>query len=90
MSAAPVINEIVRQQRADGAAKDGLLVTGTGFVAASTATINGTPRALEYQSAQSVLVALTAQDFTRIDTGGDSVVIIANPGGAVSSKKNFV
>ena len=90
VSAAPVINEIVRQQRADGAAKDGLLVTGTGFVAASTATINGTPRALEYQSAQSVLVALTAQDFTRIDTGGDSVVIIANPGGAVSSKKNFV
>lgn len=89
-SASPVINEIVRQKRADGAVKDGLLVKGSGFVAASTATVNGTPRALEYQSAQAVLLALTPQDLARIDAGGDSEVSIANPGGAVSNTKNFV
>lgn len=89
-SAPPMISEIVREKRADGAAKDTLVVKGSGFVETSTATVNGTPHAIEYVSGQSVSLPLTSQDIARIDAGGDSEIVIANPGGAPSNKKNFV
>ncbi len=88
--ASPVISEIVREKRADGAAADALIVKGGGFVATSTATVNGTPHTLVYVSPQAVSLPLTPQDIARIDAGGDSEVVIASPGSAPSNKKNFV
>ena len=86
----PVIIEITRQGVDTGAPRDALLVRGSGFDTKATASINGTPRAVEFQSLDALVVVLEDEDVNRIENAGDSVVVIANPGGGTSAPAHFV
>jgi hypothetical protein len=80
----PVITAITWQSVANGAAKEALLVRGTGFDPKAKAVVNGTSRAIEYQSSDTLLILLIAEDVDRIENGGETTVIITNPDGTAS------
>jgi hypothetical protein len=79
-----VITEITRQSVAKGATREALLVRGSGFDPKAKATVNATPREIEYQSADSLLILLIAEDVDRIENAGETIVIITNPDGTAS------
>lgn len=80
----PVITGITRQSVEKGASREALLVRGSGFDPKAKATVNTTAREVEYQSADSLLILLTAEDVDRIENGGETTVVITNPDGGAS------
>ncbi len=89
-SGKPVIIEITRQGVSTGASAEALLVRGTGFDKKATASINDAPRDVVFQSPEALLILLKDEDVNRIENAGDSIIVVANPGGAASAPTPFV
>ena len=81
---APIVRHAEPQLRASGAGKDVLRLTGSGFAAGATATINGAARDVEVLSPQLLQVALHEGDVRLIDTGADLELVVKNRDGAPS------
>jgi trimeric autotransporter adhesin len=86
-SPSPVLTSISPATVATGAGAT-ISLTGTGFVANSSALWNGSPRTTTYQSAAVLRVALTAGDLATAGTGQITVTNPA-PGGGSSSAQTL-
>jgi hypothetical protein len=85
----PAITNAERQRRSAGAARDAVLLHGSGFASTTTVQVNGQPRMVEFQSSQALLLPLGSDDLARIDAGGDFIIVVTNPGGTASKPFDF-
>ncbi len=86
---APVILKVERLRKESGNDRDALLITGAGFAAAASATVNDAVRTLEFRDAEEVLLPLNEDDLKRIEIGGDFEIIITNPDGVSTKPFDF-
>lgn len=80
----PSIARVVREERADGAEQDALVIEGTNFAPEATARVNGEPRRVTVRSETTAVLALDEKDLARLAMAGDFDVEVVNPDGAAS------
>jgi N-acetylneuraminic acid mutarotase len=80
----PVISSFSPGSLPPGSAAQTLTISGTGFLASSSVSFNGTSRAVTYLSSGQLTIALTSSDLA---TAGSYQVVVSNPvpGGGVSA-----
>src|SRR5438132_1552101 len=84
----PAISSLAPASASAGAAAQTLTINGSGFMAASTVTYDGTARTATYVSASQLTIQLSAADQM---TAGSYAVVVTNPapGGGTSNTVNF-
>lgn len=84
----PVISSLSPTTASAGAAAQTLTISGSGFIASSTATFNGKPATVAFTSSSEIAIPLTAADQA---TGGVFPVVVTNPapGGGSSGAAKF-
>src|SRR5437763_1728021 len=84
----PAISGLAPASASAGAAAQTLTINGSGFMAASTVTYDGTARTATYVSASQLTIQLSAADQM---TAGSYAVVVTNPapGGGTSNTVNF-
>src|SRR5438874_312283 len=84
----PAISSLAPASASAGAAAQTLTINGSGFMAASTVTYDGTARTATYVSASQLTIQLSAADQT---TAGSYAVVVTNPapGGGTPNTVNF-
>lgn len=80
----PSIARVVREERADGADEDALVIEGVNFAPEATARVNGQPRRIRVRSETSAVLALDEHDLARLGMAGDFDVEVVNPDGTAS------
>jgi hypothetical protein len=85
----PAITGLERRRRDAGDAKDALILKGTGFAMSASFEVNGEKRAAEVVGPGELLLALTSADLARIEAGGDTSIVVVNPDGSRSAKRNY-
>lgn len=83
------ITAVRRENRADGADRDALVITATGLVAGVTVLINDIVRAATPGAAGSLVVALDEKDIALLDAGGDCRLVLRAPDGRLSPVYDF-
>ncbi len=84
----PAISSLSPSSLPAGSTPQTLVINGSGFVQASTATYNGTARAVSFTNSSMIEIQLTASDLA---TAGSYPVIVTNPspGGGTSNAVNL-
>ena len=84
----PVITQLNPPSLPIGAPPQTLTISGTGFLASSTVTLNGIVHTPAFVSASQLTISLTAADLA---TAGSFPVVVTNPapGGGLSNSVNF-
>jgi hypothetical protein len=86
---APVINSISPSTANVGTQSQSVTINGSGFLANSTATYNGTGAQTTFGSSSQVTISLTASDLATV---GAFPIVVTNPapGGGPSNTVNFI
>lgn len=88
-NAAPVIKSVVPSAATTGAQSQNVTINGSGFLASSTATYNGTAVQATFVSSSQLSISLTTANLA---TSGAFLIVVSNPapGGGPSNAVNFI